>query len=145
MKSFKDYKPEENLEEKYEKVQRSAFGTKAAIKKKIFDLSLKALQTHIENGKKTGYGSEKSIQRNISRLQAIMTHESVEQIDEISTKVVSDYASKAAKDKSKDRTKGLALAYKKVQGRHANVPTTEEVEHLEEMRSEEHTSELQSH
>lgn len=47
-------------------------------------------------------------------------------INEISTRLAVRYASKAADDKKKDRTKGQTLAYKKVQGRHANVPTTNE-------------------
>jgi len=56
-------------------------------------------------------------------------NEEVEQVDEISTKLANRYFSKASKQSqkrgAKDRDAGMAMAYKKVQGRHANVPTTD--------------------
>ena len=61
----------------------------------------------------------------------IPVKEEVEQVDEISTKLANRYFSKAGKQSqkpgAKNRDAGMAMAYKKVQGRHANVPTTEEV------------------
>lgn len=69
------------------------------------------------------------------RLSKVERHipvkEEVEQVDEISTKLANRYFSKAGKQSqkpgAKNRDAGMAMAYKKVQGRHANVPTTEEV------------------
>jgi hypothetical protein len=67
------------------------------------------------------------------RLSKVERHipvkEEVEQVDEISTKLANRYFSKASKQSqkrgAKDRDAGMAMAYKKVQGRHANVPTTD--------------------
>jgi len=57
------------------------------------------------------------------------TKEEVEQVDEISTKLANKYFSKASKQSqkpdAKNRDAGMGMAYAKVQGRHANVPTTE--------------------
>jgi len=64
-------------------------------------------------------------------------NEEVEQIDEISTKLAIDYTGKAADSrghknlstaKLDKRYKSMALAHEKIRGRHANVPTTEEVD-----------------
>jgi hypothetical protein len=69
----------------------------------------------------------KSGKAEINRLKKM--GEEVEQVDEISTKLANRYFSKASKQSqkrgAKDRDAGMAMAYKKVQGRHANVPTTD--------------------
>lgn len=72
-----------------------------------------------------------------------MKNEEVEQVDEISTKLANRYFSKAGKQSrkpgAKNRDRGMVMAYKKVQGRHANVPTTEEVELDEGYSAHTHT------
>ena len=65
-----------------------------------------------------------------------------EQIDEISTKLALDYADKASDarghrnlstPKLDKRYKSMALAHEKIRARHAKVPTTEEVEQVDEL------------
>ena len=81
------------------------------------------------------------------RLSKVERHipvkEEVEQVDEISTKLANRYFSKAGKQSrkpgAKNRDRGMVMAYKKVQGRHANVPTTEEVELDEGYSAHTHT------
>lgn len=68
--------------------------------------------------------------------------EEVEQIDEISTKLATDYSAKAADArghrklstaKLDKRYNSMALAHEKIRGRHAKVPTTEEAEQIDEL------------
>lgn len=71
--------------------------------------------------------------------------EEAEQIDEISTKLATDYSAKAADArghrnlstaKLDKRHKSMALAHEKIRARHAKVPTTEEVEQIDELSPE---------
>lgn len=73
----------------------------------------------------------------INRAVNKLTKEEAEQIDEISTKLATDYTAKAADasghknmptKKLDKRYKSIALAHEKIRGRHANVPTTEEID-----------------
>lgn len=83
-----------------------------------------------------------SIDRAQSKIKARSTNEEAEQIDEISTKLATDYSAKAADArghrklstaKLDKRYKSMALAHEKIRARHAKVPTTEETEQIDEL------------
>ena len=84
-----------------------------------------------------------STARALKRIEkAKKTNEEVEQVDEISTKLAIDYAGKASDArghrnlstaKLDKRYKSMALAHEKVRARRAQVPTTEEVEQVDEI------------
>lgn len=68
--------------------------------------------------------------------------EEVEDLEEVSTKTLTDYTSKAADarghrklstSKLDKRYKGVALAHEKIRGRHAKVMASEEVEQIDEL------------